>query len=490
MIESHRETIQELGIPKALRHYIAGGFRAEAKRTLPAVDPTTQEIITEIPQATEGEIETAVQAAVKAQAEWSNASPGRRRKTLLGLVEALKKREKDLPRIEAVDVGMPRVVSQQFSSRAMLRHLEYYAEWADKVGGHLVPSGASAESLNYVVYEPVGVVVAIVPWNSPFLFFGSKVAPALAAGCSIILKPSELASVTAHTFAEAVHEAGLPAGLVQVLYGDGDVGRRLTLHPAVNKVAFTGGTGKGRDIMAQASGTLKRVSLELGGKSPNIVFEDADLSRATMMSTYGMFSLTGQACVAASRLFVHRNLAEGFVRGIVNFAQTLQVGDPLDGSVMLGPLISNSHLERVDSFVRDAKGQGARVLCGGEPARVGKGNFYPPTVLTGVDPKSRAAQEEIFGPVMCVFEFDTEEEVVARANETIYGLGAAVWTKDISRALRVAARLQAGTVWVNAYGTLPIQSPFGGYKQSGFGRDGGVEGILEYLQPKNVFVQL
>ncbi|MBI2059791.1 MAG: aldehyde dehydrogenase [Nitrospirae bacterium] len=490
MLEGHRKALAELSFPRPLQHYINGQFRAEAKKTLPAIDPSTLEEIARIPQATDAEIEEAVRASRQAQQEWRAASPGRRRKTMESLVQALRKRENVSPRIEALDVGMPTVVSKQFSSKAMIRHIEYYSEWADKVDGHVIPSAGSGEALNMVVYEPVGVVVAIIPWNTPFLFLGSKTGPALAAGCSVIVKPSEMASLPAQIFAEAIHEAGLPAGLVQILYGDGEVGKRLCMHPDVNKIAFTGGTSKGREIMAQASGTLKRVSLELGGKSPHILFEDADVSRATMMATYGMFSLTGQACAAGSRLFVHRSIAEGFMQGLVTFSQTLQMGDPLEGGTMLGPLISKPHLERVDAFVQEAKASGAKVLCGGKRASIGNGNFYEPTILTDVDPASKCVREEIFGPVMCVFQFESEEEVVARANDTVYGLVAGFWTKDVSRALRVAAKLQAGTVWVNAYGTLPIQAPFGGFKQSGFGRDGGREGIMEYLQPKNVYIQI
>lgn len=490
MSDLHRKTLDELGLPKPLQHFINGQFRAEARKSLAAIDPTTQEKIADIPQAVDSEIDEAVKASRQAQQEWKSASPGRRKKVLGALAAALQNHSKDHPKVEALDVGMPTLISKQFSSKAMIRHIEYAAEWVDKIDGHVVVSSGSTEALNVVVNEPVGVVVGIIPWNTPFLFLGSKTGPALAAGCSVIIKPSEMASLPAYWFAEAVKNAGMPSGLVQVVFGDGEVGKKLCGHPDVNKIAFTGGTSKGREIMAQASGTLKRVSLELGGKSPHIIFEDADVPRATMMATYGMFSLTGQACAAGSRLFVHRSLAENFIQSLLSFVPSMKMGDPLENDSMLGPLISKSHLERVDAYVQEAKASGAKVLCGGKPAKMGDGNFYEPTILADVDPNSRVAREEIFGPVMCVFQFEDEDDVVRQANDTIYGLVAGFWTKDVSRALRVASKIQAGTVWVNSYGTLPIQAPFGGFKQSGFGRDGGREGIMEYLQPKNVYIQI
>jgi aldehyde dehydrogenase (NAD+) len=487
--ETHQKLMTELGLPKPLKHLIDGQLRAAPNKSTTAIDPMTQEPIADIPQATPTEIDDAVAASREAQEQWASTSPGRRRKTLEALIVALKRNEKLHPRIEALDVGMPAAISKQFSSKAMIRNLEYYAEWADKVDGRVVPTGSPNESLDLVMYEPVGVVVGIIPWNTPFLFLGSKTAPALAAGCSVIIKPSELASLPAQVFAEAVVESGMPAGLVQVLFGDGDVGRQLTVHPGVDKVAFTGGTVRGREIMAQASSTLKRVSLELGGKSPHILFEDADVSRATMMAAYGMYSFSGQACAAGSRLFVHQKLAERFLPELVSFIGAMKLGDPLEPETVLGPLISKQHLDRVDAFVQEARSDGAKVLCGGKRSPIGDGNFYEPTVLVDVDPKSRVAREEVFGPVMCVFRFESEEDVIRQANDTVYGLAAGFWTQDISRALRVASKLQAGSVWVNSYGSVPVQAPFGGFKQSGFGRDGGRDGIMEYLQPKNVYIQ-
>jgi acyl-CoA reductase-like NAD-dependent aldehyde dehydrogenase len=406
------------------------------------------------------------------------------------LAALLKERSRRFTTLEALDVGMPVMFSKRFSTKAMVTQLRYYGEWIDKVDGDVVSAGGENESLTLVLREPVGVVGAIIPWNTPCLFLGSKIAPALAAGCSVILKPPELAPLCGVELARAVVDAGMPKGLVQVLHGDGAVGAALCAHPGVDKIAFTGGTARGRDVMAQSAGTLKKLSLELGGKSPHILFEDADVNKATMMATYGMFSLAGQACAAGSRLYVHASLYEGFVKRVVGMLGMLRPADPLSGGTQLGPLISEGHLTRVHGIVEEARSGGATVLAGGERASLESGAFYQPTILADVDPTSRAAREEIFGPVLCVSSFEDEADVLARANDTEYGLAAGLWTRDVSRALRMSRKLNAGMVWVNSYGNIPIQAPFGGHKQSGFGRDGGRDGILEYLESKTVHVAL
>jgi len=388
-----------------------------------------------------------------------------------------------------LDAGIPRMFATKLSARALVRNLEYYASWADKSSGEVV--SASRDALQFTLAEPVGVIAAIFPWNVPLLFVGSKLGPSLAAGNAVILKPSELASLSALRVASLVADAGFPPGVVQVLTGDADTGDRLVRHPGVDKVSFTGGRATACAIQRTAAEVLKPVVFELGGKRPNLVFADADLGKATMMSTFGVFGLSGQACAAGSRLLVHRDIHDALVDGIGAFAGNMGIGDPLDPATILGPLISASRRARVREMIGTARDQGAAQRTAIEvPAKVGDaGHFIGPHVFTGVTREMDLWREEVFGPVLAVTPFDSEDEALALANDTEFGLAAGVWTADIGRARRMASQINAGIVWVNTYGTLPVDLPFGGFKQSGWGKEGGRHALADYTRVKSVILE-
>lgn len=488
---SHKEAIRSLGLPWTVTSLVGKSFVPPQGEAIPIVDPATTERLGQVYSPDGKAVDEAVALAGKALLTLRSMSFGRRKRLLRTLAEALAREEETLQRLESLDAGMPQMFSRQFSTKSLVRNLEYYAEWPDKIEGRTIPAEGPTEALNLALYEPVGVTAAIIPWNTPNLFIGSKIGPALAAGCPVILKPSERASLCAFRVAGIVKELDMPEGAVQVLTGDASVGEALVRHSGVAKIAFTGGSGIGKKVMQSAAGTLKRLSLELGGKSPHILFEDADTSKALMLATFGVFSLSGQACAAGSRLFLHESLYDDFLSQVATMAKSLKVGDPLAGDTMLGPLISEGQLARVRGFVEEAEQAGAKVVFQSElPEDLKPGYFHAPTILTHLDHGSRAAQEEIFGPVLAVFRFKTEEEVVAMANDTCYGLGAGIWTRDLSRAHRVAGKLDAGNVWVNSYGNLPYTVPFGGFKESGFGKDGGKDALYEHLRLKNVYIKL
>jgi acyl-CoA reductase-like NAD-dependent aldehyde dehydrogenase len=367
----------------------------------------------------------------------------------------------------------------------------YYGGLADKIEGAVIPID-KPDMLNFTRHEPVGVVAAITPWNSPLLLTSWKLAPALAAGCTLVLKPSEHTSASILEFCKLIEEAGFPKGVVNVVTGFGaEVGAPLVAHPKVAKVAFTGGDASGQKVYEAAARGLKKVTLELGGKSPNIVFDDAALDDAVKGVVSGIFAATGQTCIAGSRLLVQRSIESVFVDKLVALAGTARMGNPLSLETQVGPVTTRPQYEKILGYVEVAKGEGAHLALGGRPAdrpECGSGWFIEPTIFTGVDNRMRIAQEEVFGPVLSVIPFDDEDDAIAIANDSPYGLAAGVWTSSIKRAIRASERLEAGTVWVNTYRAVSYMSPFGGYKRSGLGRENGQEAIWDYLQTKSVWI--
>jgi aldehyde dehydrogenase (NAD+) len=367
----------------------------------------------------------------------------------------------------------------------------YFGGLADKIEGAVIPLDKKGY-FNFTRHEPLGVVAAITAWNSPLLLLAWKLAPALAAGCTVVIKPSEFTSASTLEFVKLIKEAGFPNGVVNVVTGFGkDVGEPLTTHPLVRKIAFTGSDATGRAINEVAAKSFKRVTLELGGKSPNIVFDDADIEDAVNGAVSGIFAATGQTCIAGSRLLLQENIHDEFMEKLITLAKTARMGNPMNTETQVGPITTKPQYEKVLGYIDVAKTEGAKLALGGAPAsrpECGDGWFIEPTVFTGVTNDMRIAQEEVFGPVLSVIKFKDEEEAIKIANDIRFGLGSGVWTSDIGRAIRMSEKIQAGTVWVNTYRAVSYMSPFGGYKDSGVGRESGIEAIYQYLQTKSVWI--
>ncbi|MBB3237164.1 aldehyde dehydrogenase [Phyllobacterium endophyticum] len=478
---------------QTFQHYIDGKFvDPRGGEWFETINPFTAKPWAKIARGNADDVDMAVKAAhrVSSQGPWASSTASERGALLHRIGDLVAREAERLATIEVRDNG--KLMAEML---AQLRYIPnwyyYYGGLADKVQGAVMPLDKRGY-LNYTRYEPLGVVAVITPWNSPLMLTTWKLAPALAAGNSVVIKPSEFTSASVLEFVKLIEEAGAPAGLVNVVTGFGnEVGKPLVEHPDVAKVAFTGSDATGKRIYAAAAQTMKHVTMELGGKSPNIIFADADMEEAVNGAISGIFAATGQTCLAGSRLLVEDSVHDAFLDRLIEKVRTARMGDPANMDTQVGPITTQPQYAKVLNYIDIAKKEGATLVIGGEPGRrpeCGDGWFVEPTIFKDVENRMRIAQEEVFGPVLSVIRFKDEKDAVRIANETIYGLAAGVWTRDIGRAIRMTEALKAGTVWVNTYRATSFMSPFGGYRQSGIGRENGAEMIKEYLQMKSVWM--
>ena len=475
------------------RLYLDGKFvDAATGKWFDSYNPYTGKVWAQVAEGGAEDVDRAVKAAHRAFTEgpWPQLTASQRGLLLHRLGELVARDAKRLAETEVLDNGKL-IAEMQAQLNYVPQWYYYYGGLADKIQGAVIPLDKKGY-FNFTRHEPLGVVAAITAWNSPLLLLAWKLAPALAAGCTAVVKPSEFTSASTLEFVKLTEEAGFPPGVVNVVTGFGrDVGSPLVSHPLVRKIAFTGSDATGRAINEAAAKSFKRVTLELGGKSPNIVFADAKLEDAVNGAVSGIFAATGQTCIAGSRLLLQERVHDQFMDKLLGIAKTARMGNPMSYDTQVGPITTRPQYEKVLGYIDIAKKEGAQLLMGGGPAsrpECGDGWFVEPTVFAGVRNDMRIAQEEVFGPVLSVIKFDDEEEAAAIANDVRFGLGAGVWTNDIGRAIRMAERIQAGTVWVNTYRAVSYMSPFGGYKDSGLGRENGMDAIREYLQVKSVWI--
>jgi phenylacetaldehyde dehydrogenase len=482
-------------VSKQHRMLIDGRFVSAASgKTFPVYNPATGEEVTRVPEAEAQDVDNAVTAARRAfdEGPWSRMSTSERGKLLWKLADLLEANLEEVAELESLDNGKPVSVARVADLPLAIDMFRYMAGWATKIGGSTLSFGTPGAFHSYTMREPVGVVGQIIPWNFPLLMAAWKLAPALAAGCTIVLKVAEQTPLSALRLAELIEQAGFPAGVVNVLTGFGEgAGAPLAAHPLVDKIAFTGSTEVGKLIVKASAGNLKKVSLELGGKSPAIIFPDADLDRAIPGTASAIFFNQGQCCCAGSRLMIHEKIYDRVLQGVSDIASGINMGAGLDPNTQMGPLVSEEQFEKVTGYIDSGVNEGARVAAGGK--RHGdRGYFVQPTVLTNTKPNMKVVREEIFGPVVCAESFsDADLDRVARdANNTVFGLASSIWTRDLSTAHKMARRIRSGTVWINCHNVFDASLPFGGYKQSGWGREMGEEVLHNYTEVKAVTAAL
>jgi phenylacetaldehyde dehydrogenase len=491
---AYSEPVQAF-LKRAPKLFIDGEWVASSHdRTIAVYDPSTGKEIARVVDASDADVDRAVAAARRAfdDGRWSGLPSYNRQRIVDRLADLVEAHIAELAELESIDNGKPRMASQGYDLPKSVQTLRYMAGWATKLSGeHVEPSSFPTGSVHaYIRREPVGVCAQIVPWNFPLMMAVQKIAPALAAGCTIVLKPAEQTPLTALRLADLIAEAGIPAGVVNIVTGLGETaGDRMVRHPDVDKVAFTGSTEVGKLINRNATDTLKRVTLELGGKSPVIVLPDVDIEKTARGAAVSIFSNSGQVCIAGSRLFAHRDIFDSLLEAVAANAAQWKVGPSLAPDTRMGPLVSTEQHERVLGYIEAGRREGASVLVGGDTPG-GDGYFVNPTVLVDVKPEMKVVREEIFGPVLAAQRFDDLDEVAKAANDTSYGLAASIWTRDISAMHKLAARLKAGMVWGNCPSAADPSLPFGGYKQSGFGRESGRYGIEAYTELKTVAIAL
>ena len=468
---------------------------AASGKTFPVYNPANGEVITHVPEAEAEDVNRAVTAARRAfdEGPWPRMSPSERGRILWKLAELIEQRTDEFAELESIDNGKPFSVARVADVPLTVDMFRYMGGWATKISGKTLPLAAGYDFHSYTLREPIGVVAQIIPWNFPLLMAAWKLAPALACGCAVVLKLAEQTPLSGLRLAQLFNDAGFPAGVVNVLTGYGEgAGAPLAAHELVDKVAFTGSTEVGRLIVQAAAGNLKKVSLELGGKSPAIVFPDAKIDQAVSGTASAIFFNHGQCCCAGSRLYIHEKVFDQVVEGVSNIASDIKLAPGLDPACQMGPLVSDEQYRKVVGYIESGISEGARVAAGGPVSGVERGYFVRPTVLTNTNPRMKVVQEEIFGPVVCAVPFADKdvEAIIKRANDTVFGLAASVWTQNLSMAHKVARGIRAGTVWVNCHNVFDASLPFGGYKQSGWGREMGEEVLNNYLETKAVTIAL